>query len=163
MEFMAKRWCFGTTRSPTVFQGVSRHVSRPKCSVSKLQDVPISLMKHGKKKRRYRRQRHWLPPPGWPPGAGGGPPRDRRSAWHQAASLEPASRLLYLVSKVDFQWIHSYFTLDKNPRACSGFQDLNFIFAIGFEHQEGDSDLHWSLLARYSVSYGFTVDWQPRW
>ncbi len=65
----------------------------------------------------------------------GGPPGTRLPAWILRAAA-------IFSSKVDFQFIHSYFTLDKNPRACSGFQDLNFIFAIGFEHQEGDSDLH---------------------
>ena len=82
----------------------------------------------------------------------------RRSASWQAVRLAPGGQpgsceqLLYLNSKVVFHQIHSYITIDKNPRACSGFLDLNFIIDIGFEHQEGDSDMDWSLLARYSVS-----------
>ena len=139
---MAKQWCFGTTRSPTVFQGVSRHVSRPKCPVSRLQVVPISIEEDWRRTEVLRRKGALLPPIGWPPMVPGGQPGTRRPAWILRAES-------IFSSKVDFHFRLSYFSSEKNPRACSGFEDLILTLAIGFEHQEGDSDLHWSLLARY--------------
>ena len=78
----------------------------------------------------------------------------RLTAWHarrpaswQAASLVPGGQPgdnraeSIFSSKVDFHFILSYFSSEKNPRACSGFEDLNFNLSFGFEHQEGDSDL----------------------
>ena len=75
----------------------------------------------------------------------GGPPGTRRSAWECRAD-----NYIYFKSRFSS---YSFILYDRqNPRACSGFLDLLFILHIGFEHQGRDSDIDWSLLARYFVS-----------